>query len=62
VSFHEINFEGVRDHTEGCNSDVRCNNINVTYVYAKLGFQSHANKDGLHFPSILKNITIVVLG
>jgi hypothetical protein len=29
--FHEINCEGVQDHTEGGKSDVRCNNINVTY-------------------------------
>ena len=36
-SFHEINFEGVcRDHSEGGKSDVRCNNINVTYGYANL--------------------------
>jgi hypothetical protein len=54
--FHEINFEGVQDHTEGGKSDVRCNNINVTYGYAKQGFQSHANEDGLHSPLILKNI------
>jgi hypothetical protein len=56
VSFHEINFEGVQDCTEGGKSDVRCNNINVTYGYAKQGFQSQANEDGLHSPSILKNI------
>jgi hypothetical protein len=31
MSFHEINFEGVRDCTEGGKSDVRCNKINVTY-------------------------------
>jgi hypothetical protein len=37
-------------------SGVRCNNINVTYGYAKQGFQSQANEDGLHSPSILKNI------
>jgi hypothetical protein len=54
--FHEINFEGVQDHTEGGKSDVRCNNINVTYGYAKQGFESVVNKDGLHSPSILKNI------
>jgi hypothetical protein len=55
ASFHEINFEGVQDHTEGGKNDVRCNNINVTYGYAaKQGFQSQANKDGLHSPSILK--------
>jgi hypothetical protein len=56
ASFHEINFEGVQDHTEGGKSDVRHNNINVTYGYAKQGFQSQANEDGLHSPSILKNI------
>jgi hypothetical protein len=55
ASFHEINFEGVQDHTEGGKSDVRHNNINVTYGYAKQGFQSQANEDGLHSPSILKN-------
>jgi hypothetical protein len=53
--FHEINFEGVQDCTEGGKSDVRCNNINVTYGYAKQGFQSQVNKDGLHSPLILKN-------
>jgi hypothetical protein len=56
VIFHEINFEGVRDHTQGGKSDVRCNNINVTYGYAKQGFQSQVNKDGVHSPLILKNI------
>jgi hypothetical protein len=56
ASFHEINFEGVQDRTEGGKSDVRCNNINVTYGYAKQGFQSQANEDGLHSPSILKNM------
>jgi hypothetical protein len=47
-SIHEINFEGVQDCTEGGKSDVRCNNINITYGYAKQGFESEANKDGLH--------------
>jgi hypothetical protein len=48
VSFHEINFEGVWDHTEGGKSDVRCNKINIfTYGYAKQGFESEANEDGL---------------
>jgi hypothetical protein len=37
-------------------SDVRCNNIYVTYRYAKQGFESEANEDGLHSPSILNNI------
>jgi hypothetical protein len=41
--FHEINFEGVQDHTEGGKSVVRCNNINVTYGYAKQGFGSKVN-------------------
>jgi hypothetical protein len=54
--FHEINFEGVQDHSEGGKSDVRCNNINVTYGYAMQGFQSQADEDGLHSPLILKNI------
>jgi hypothetical protein len=54
LSFHEINFEGVQDHTEGGKSDVRCNNINVTYGYAKQGFQSQANEDGVPSPLILK--------
>jgi hypothetical protein len=31
MSLHEINFEVVRDCTEGGKSDVRCNKINVTY-------------------------------
>jgi hypothetical protein len=35
---------------------VRCNNINVTYVYAKRGFESEINKHSLHPPSILNNI------
>jgi hypothetical protein len=35
ATFHEINFEGVRDHTEGGKSDVSRNNIHVTYGYAK---------------------------
>jgi hypothetical protein len=56
TSFHEINFEGVQDCTEGGKSDVRCNNINVTYGYAKQGFESEANKDGLNSPLILINI------
>ncbi len=43
-------------YTEGGKSDVRCNKINVTYGYAKLGFQSEANEDGLHSPLILKNM------
>jgi hypothetical protein len=47
-SFHVINFEGVQDHTEGGKSDVRCNTINVTYGYAKQGFESEVNKNGLH--------------
>jgi hypothetical protein len=55
-SFHEINFEGVQDHTDGGKSDARCNNINVTCGYAKQGFESEMNKDGLHPPSILNNI------
>jgi hypothetical protein len=38
--FHEKNFEGVQVHTEEGRSDVRCNNINVPYGYAKQGFQS----------------------
>jgi hypothetical protein len=56
MTFHEINFEGVQDHTEGGKSDVRCNNINVTCGYAKQGFQSQANEDGLHSHLILNNI------
>ena len=35
---------------------MRCNNINVTYGYAKQGFESEANEDGLHSPLILKNM------
>ena len=30
-SFHKIDFEGVRDHTDGGKTDGRCNNINLTY-------------------------------
>jgi hypothetical protein len=55
-SFHVINFEGVQDHTEGGKSDVRCNTINVTYGYAKQGFESEVNKNGLHPSLILNNI------
>jgi hypothetical protein len=55
-SFHEINFEGGQNHTEGGKSDVRCNNINVTYGYAKQGFESDANEECLHSPLILNNI------
>jgi hypothetical protein len=55
-SFHDINFEGVHEHTESGKSDVRCNNINGTYGYAKQGFESEANEDGLHSPLILNNI------
>jgi hypothetical protein len=55
-SFHHINFEGVCECTEGGKSDVRCNDINVTYGYAKQGFESEANEDSLHPPSILNNI------
>jgi hypothetical protein len=32
-SFHEIDFEGERDHTDGGKTDRRCNNINLTYVH-----------------------------
>jgi hypothetical protein len=32
-SFHEIDFEGARDHTDGGKTDGRCNNINLTYVH-----------------------------
>jgi hypothetical protein len=56
LSFHDINFEGVCEHTEGGKSDVRCNNSNVTYGYAKQGFESEANEDGLHSTLILNNI------
>jgi hypothetical protein len=56
ASFHEMNFEGVQDHTEGCKSVVRCNNIYVTYEYANQGFESEAKEYGLHSPLILKNI------
>jgi hypothetical protein len=31
-SFHETDFEGVRDHTDGGKTDGRRNNINLTYV------------------------------
>jgi hypothetical protein len=56
TSFHEINFKGVQNCTEGGKSDVRCRNIYVTYGYAKQGFESEANEDGLHSPSFLNNI------
>jgi hypothetical protein len=47
-SFHEIDFEGVRDHTDGGKTDGRRNNINLTYGYSKQGFQLEPNEDGLH--------------
>jgi hypothetical protein len=43
-------FESVEDHTEGGKSD-------ETYGYAKEGFESEANKDGLHPPSKFKTIS-----
>jgi hypothetical protein len=54
-SFHEIDFEGVHDHTDGGKTDGRCNNINLTYGYSKQGFQLEPNEDGLHPPSLLNN-------
>jgi hypothetical protein len=38
-SFHEIDFEGACDHTDGGKTDGRFNNINLTYGYSKQGFQ-----------------------
>jgi hypothetical protein len=38
-SFHEIDFEGARDHMDGGKTDGRRNNINLTYGYSKQGFQ-----------------------
>jgi hypothetical protein len=54
-SFHEIDFEGAHDHTDGGKTDGRCNNINLTYGYSKQGFQLEPNEDGLHPPSLLNN-------
>jgi hypothetical protein len=54
-SFHEIDFEGARDRTDGGKTDGRRNNINVTYGYSKQGFQLEPNEDGLHPPSLLNN-------
>ena len=54
-SFHQIDFEGVRDRTDSVKADARRNNINVTYGYAKQGFESEMNEDGLHPPSMLNN-------
>jgi hypothetical protein len=54
-SFHKIDFEGARDHTDGGKTDGRCNNINLTYGYSKQGFQLEPNEDGLHPPSLLNN-------
>jgi hypothetical protein len=54
-SFHEIDFEGARDHTDGGKTDGRRNNINLTYGYSKQGFQLEPNEDGLHPPSLLNN-------
>jgi hypothetical protein len=47
-SFHEIDFEGACDHTDGGKTDGRCNNINLTYGYSKQGFQLEPNEDGGH--------------
>jgi hypothetical protein len=47
-SFHEIDFEGVRDRTDGGKTDGRHNNINLTYGYSKQGFQLEPNEDGRH--------------
>jgi hypothetical protein len=38
-SFHEIDFEGACDHTDGGKTDGRFNNINLAYGYSKQGFQ-----------------------
>jgi hypothetical protein len=54
-SFHEIDFEGAHDHTDGGKTDGRRNNINLTYGYSKQGFQLEPNEDGLHPPSLLNN-------
>ena len=54
-SFHEIDFEGVRDRTDGGKTDGRRNNINLTYGYSKQGFQLEPDEDGLHPPSLLNN-------
>ena len=54
-SFHEIDFEVVRDRTDGGKTDGRRNNINLTYGYSKQGFQLEPNEDGLHPPSLLNN-------
>jgi hypothetical protein len=54
-SFHEIDFEGARDRTDGGKTDGRRNNINLTYGYSKQGFQLEPNEDGLHPPSLLNN-------
>jgi hypothetical protein len=54
-SFHKIDFEGVRDHTDGGKTDGKCNNINLTYGYSKQGFELEPDEDGLHRPSLLNN-------
>jgi hypothetical protein len=54
-SFHEIDFEGACDRTDGGKTDGRRNNINLTYGYSKQGFQLEPNEDGLHPPSLLNN-------
>ena len=55
TSFHEIDFEGVRDRTDGGKTDGRRNNIQLSYGYSKQGFQQETNEDGLHPPSLLNN-------
>ena len=54
-AFHEINFQGVSDRTEGVRADKKRRNINVTYGYAKQGFEEECDEDGLHPPSLLVN-------
>jgi hypothetical protein len=53
--FHEIDFEGVRDCSDGGKTDGTLNNINLTYGYSKQGFKLEPNEDGLHPPSLLNN-------
>ena len=54
-SFHDIDFEGANDRTDGGKTDGRRNNIQLTYGYSKQGFQLETNEDGLHPPSLLNN-------
>ena len=53
-SFHEVDFEGVRDRVANGKVDPKRKNKNVTYGYSKEGFDKEFNEDGLFAPTLLK--------